>query len=123
MKESDSEPEIPVANPEEDISESKALVEALKLEQKQAKVVSPGRPKSKRNREEAEAPLTINLDKPVDEKTPTDRTVVSNRRVFPTWPTLANLQPSQKAAAWGTLAFAIGLGATCVFSFPYPTLY
>jgi hypothetical protein len=99
----------PLPNPEEDIAESKMMVERLKKDAKQSETAA--KPAIKRTREEAEAPLTLNLDQPQDvvHVPPSERALVSNKRIAPRWPTL---QPSQKSAAWGAIAFAIGWGAT-----------
>lgn len=101
-------PPLPVA--EQDIVESRNLVERLKVEQVATPAQAP-RTTVKRAREEDDAPISLNLGKSsqdVDLVPPSERAVITNRRIQPGWP---NLEPNQKAAAWGTLAFAIGWGA------------
>ncbi|KAG8844631.1 hypothetical protein FRB91_002450 [Serendipita sp. 411] len=69
----------------------------------------------KRTRDEADAPLKLNLEQSTEEidyVSPSDRVVATNSRVAPRWPTMPTLEANQKAAAWGTLAFALGWGAT-----------
>lgn len=102
----------PVPDAAEDIAESQSLVQRLMTEAKQA--AAPVASAVKRTREEIDAPLLLNLDQPSQEVTyvpPTERALVTNRRILPQWPTLPQLQSNQRSAAWGTLAFAIGWGA------------
>jgi len=125
------EPDPPSVDPDEDIAESKALVGKLRAELNGAGVsaTTPNKalPKrgaaAKRAREEAEDVLPngkplirMNLDaEPADPDV--DREIASNKRVVK-WrenlPGLPTLEPKQKSAAWGTLAFALAIGATCV---------
>ncbi|KAG8800972.1 hypothetical protein FRC17_006760, partial [Serendipita sp. 399] len=109
-------PKAPVPDPAEDIAESQSLVQRLKETYAQPQsspvsVLESVATTAKRTREEADAPLVLNLDKSAegDHVPPSERLVVANRRIVPQWPTL---EPNQKAAAWGTLAFALGWGAT-----------
>ncbi|KIM33206.1 hypothetical protein M408DRAFT_150671 [Serendipita vermifera MAFF 305830] len=103
----------PLPDPAEDIAESQSLVQRLMTQQKQA-VEAPLASAVKRTREESDAPLLLNLDQPSQEVTyvpPEQRALVTNRRILPQWPTLPQLDSTQKSVAWGTVAFAIGWGA------------
>jgi hypothetical protein len=128
----DAEPELLNVDPDEDIAESKALVDKIKAEHSDPslKTTTPTKtlPKrgaaAKRAREEAEDVLPngkplikMNVDaEPADPNV--DREIASNRRIvkwresLPSLPTLPQLEPKQKSAAWGTLAFALAIGAT-----------
>ncbi|KAG9052536.1 hypothetical protein FS842_009700 [Serendipita sp. 407] len=108
-----------VPDPTEDIAESQSLVQRLKAEYAQPppaiNVVADMTTVVKRTRDEADAPLMFNLEKSIEEieyVSPSDRVVATNSRVAPRWPTMPTLEANQKAAAWGTLAFALGWGAT-----------
>ncbi|KAG8773345.1 hypothetical protein FRC16_005415, partial [Serendipita sp. 398] len=108
-----------VPDPTEDIAESQSLVQRLKAEYAQPppaiNVVADMTTVVKRTRDEADAPLMFNLEKSTEEieyVSPSDRVVATNSRVAPRWPTMPTLEANQKAAAWGTLAFALGWGAT-----------
>lgn len=117
----EAEPEPEVAGPdmEEDLAESKALIERLKREKavaeakakevvqeqeesetaeaEQAPVATAG---VKRGRE-ATPPLTLNLDRqPVDTS---ERQLVRSRSAQ---------QANRRSAMWGAVAFAVGLGVT-----------
>ena len=118
-EESDEEGEDvkpPLPDPVEDISEAQFLVQRLKALQEKA--TAPVTSAVKRTRDQADAPLVLNLDGPPKEVTyvpPSERAVATNRRILPRWPAMPRLDSNQKSAAWGTLAFAIGWGAaTCV---------
>jgi len=122
-----AESELPNVDPDEDIAESKALVDKLKASLKTTNPTKP-LPKrgaaAKRAREETDdilpngkALIKMDLDaEPADPNV--DRMIVSNRRIvkwresLPSLPTLPRLEPKQKSAAWGTLAFALAIGAT-----------
>lgn len=128
----DAEPEPSNVDPDEDIAESKALVDKLKAELNGAgfKTTTPPRklPKrgaaAKRAREDAEDVLPngktlIKMDLDAEPAGPNvDREIASNKRIvkwrasLPSFPTLPRLEPKQKSAAWGTLAFALAIGAT-----------
>ncbi len=120
----DAESEL---NPDADIAESKALVDKLKAEINSPSVKTPAKalPKrgaaAKRAREEAEDILPngkplIKMDLDAEPADPNiDREIASNKRIVK-WrqslPSLPQLEPKQKSAAWGTLAFALAIGAT-----------
>jgi len=123
------ETELPSVDPDEDIAESKALVDKLKVELNGAsqKTTTPTKtlPKrgaaAKRAREEAEdtlpnGKLLIKMDLDTEPADPNvEREIASNRRVVkwrPSFPTLPQLEARQKSAAWGTLAFALAISAT-----------
>ena len=133
----DAGSEPPNVNPDADIAESKALVDKVKAEHNAApgsKTATPATtpakslPKrgaaAKRAREEAEETLpngkpVIKMDLDAEPADPNvDREIASNRRIvkwrqsLPSLPTLSQLEPKQKSAAWGTLAFALAIGAT-----------
>jgi hypothetical protein len=106
----DVKPLLP--DPAEDIAESQSLVQRLMAQQK--KPTAPIASSVKRTRDQVDAPLLLNLDAPSQAVTyvpPSERALVTNRRIFPKWPTLPQLDSQQKSAAWGTLAFANGWGA------------
>ena len=122
----DAGPELPSVDPDEDIAKSKALVDTLKAERNGTSLqTTPTKtlPKrgaaAKRAREEDILPngkplIKMDLDaEPADPSV--DRDIASNKRVVK-WraslPTLPQLEPKQKSAAWGTLAFALAIGAT-----------
>jgi hypothetical protein len=106
--------EIPGPNPEEDIAESKELVASLKAAQAaQArrsddtetgeKDPDPEQVIRKRTlRETTPPPTTITPQEP-SSSTPPPRPIATNRRI--------QLTATQKSAAWGTLAFAVAVGA------------
>ena len=113
--ESDNEDtsKAPLPIPEEDITESQNLVQRLKEEAQHT--IAPLTQTIKRTRDEAEAPPTLEVAEHSQDIVPVpveERAVVRNSRVESRWPTLQTLDPNQKAAAWGTIAFAIGWGAT-----------
>ena len=128
----DEEAELPNVNPDADIAESKALVDKLKTELngQSVKTTTPAKtlPKrgaaAKRAREEAEDILPngkplIKMDLDAEPADPNiDREIASNKRIvkwrqsLPSFPTLSQLEPQQKSAAWGTLAFAFAITAT-----------
>jgi len=128
----DSESQLTSVNPDTDIAESKALVDKVKAEHNTPglKTATPAKllPKrgaaAKRAREEAEDILPngktlIKMDLDAEPADPNvDREIASNRRIvkwrqsLPSLPTLPRLEPEQKSAAWGTLAFALAIGAT-----------
>jgi len=108
MVKEDAEDEPPYRDPAEDIAESQSLVQKLKEQQK---IAAPVAHAHKRTREEAEAPLALSIQEHDENAVPKeDRVLIHPSRVTNSWiPTLA---PNQKSAVWGTLAFAIGWGAT-----------
>jgi hypothetical protein len=119
----DADPDASV-DPDEDIAKSKALVDTLKAERNGAspQTVTPTKtlPKrgaaAKRARDEDILPngkplIKMDLDaEPADPNV--DRDIVSNKRVVKWRASLPTLEPKQKSAAWGTLAFALAIGAT-----------
>ena len=128
----DEETELPNVNPDADIAESKALVDKLKAElngqssstSTPAKTLPKRGAAVKRAREAAEDILPngkplIKMDLDAEPTDPNiDREIASNKRIvkwrqsLPSFPTLSQLEPKQKSAAWGTLAFALAIGAT-----------
>ena len=118
-------------SPDADIAESKALVDKLKAELNgpnlktatPAKVLPKRGAAAKRAREETEDVLPngkplIKMDLDAEPADPNiDREIASNKRIVK-WrqslPSLPQLEPKQKSAAWGTLAFALAIGATYV---------
>lgn len=113
-EEEEEEAKPPLPDPVEDIAESQLLVERLKAEREAETAANPVATPLKRTREEAEAPVKLNLDGPPKNAVPVEeRALATNKRIAPRWPTL---QPQQKAVAWGTLAFALGWSATCVYN-------
>ena len=125
----DAERDSPSVDPDDDIAESKALVDKLKAEVNGAgaKTTTFARPLPKRSaaakrvREEAEDVLPngktlIKMDLDAEPASPNaDKKIASNKRIVK-WraslPSLPQLEPKQKSAAWGTLAFALAIGAT-----------
>jgi hypothetical protein len=127
-----AESELPDVSPDADIAESKALVDQIKAELNApgSKTTTPTKslPKrgaaAKRARDDAEDILPngkplIKMDLDVEPADPNvDREIASNKRIvkwrqsLPSFPTLPQLEPKQKSAAWGTLAFALAIGAT-----------
>jgi len=96
----DDEPEVPGPDMAQDIEDQKVLIADLKARRAAAGTVV-STPANSRKRQEIESPpLTFNFDK---EPEVGERSIITRRRM--------QLQPHQKAAAWGTLAFAVGLGA------------
>lgn len=87
---------------EEEIEQSKALVETLKAVT--ASTSTPVVSATLKRTLNDEPQLTLNLAKPTDvNELQLQRQIATNRRVAMT--------PTRKAAAWGALAFSIGLGA------------
>jgi hypothetical protein len=83
----------------QDIQEQKTLIADLKAQRDAAG--APTAPRNTRKRQGAETPpLSFDFNK---EPEVGERAIIRRRRV--------QLQAHQKAAAWGTLAFAVGLGA------------
>lgn len=123
----DAGQELPSINADDDIAKSKALVDTIKAELNgerttPTKTLPKRGAAAKRTREEDILPngkplIKMDLDaEPVDPNV--DRDIASNKRVvkwrasLPSLPTLPQLEPEQKSAAWGTLAFALAIGAT-----------
>lgn len=82
----------------QDIAEQQELIKHLKA---QRDTMSTGDEdgKSKRSREDEEAPLQFEFKEPEVGQ----RTIVTNKRVW--------MEPRTKSVAWGVAAFAVGLGA------------
>ena len=98
--ENDEDADVPGPDMAQDIQEQKALIADLKAKRDAAgDLVTPHNPRKRQDLE----PSTLSFD---FDKQPEvgERAIVHRNRV--------HLQANQKAAAWGTLAFAIGLGAT-----------
>ena len=97
---------------DEDIREQQMLIQDLKAKRDAAKAViaddmdvsesASSSSTKKRNLEEVEQPLQFDFKEPENE----ERAVVTNRRAG-----RFNLEPRNKAAAWGFAAFAVGMGA------------
>ena len=101
----------------QDIAEQKELIERLKAERDLQKMqteepvpdVAPVPAPLKREREEEEEKkeeLRFNFKEPETE----ERQIATNKRV-----SRFQLEPRTKSVAWGVAAFAIGMGAVCVF--------
>lgn len=109
----EEEPDVPAPDPDEDIAEAQEDVRRLKAEFAAARAAEssdddglvPQTPAKKRTIEEtATPPLRFNMEK-IEESA---MDVVQHRPVV----NLRRLEPTQKAAAWGGLAFLVGLGAS-----------
>lgn len=104
--EDEDEEEVPVAPTiKEDVEEQKQLIATLKAVRDaaatQAHVVSVG---VKRSIEDESEQITLNVTKPTNPaELQLQRQIATNKRVVMT--------PTRKAAAWGALAFSVGLGA------------
>lgn len=96
ISEDESAPEVAAVDPEVDIQESKQLVEELKATYSKSSVTS-----SAAKRPVDDDKLTFEPKEPE-----------IGERVIAGPSRLRNLQPQGQAAAWGALAFAVGLGAT-----------
>lgn len=127
-EEEEEEPEVPGPDPEQDIAEAKEDVARLKAEQlvalahKEAAaalgnadvLATPSSNGKKRNIEEtATPPFKLDLAK-VQAAAGDAMDIVATRPVI-NRRRLANLPPSQKAAAWGGFVFLLGLGASAIF--------
>lgn len=113
--EGEAEPEVPGPDMEEDLAESKALIERLKREKAEAEAKNQELAKelnsagvdeavqasagAKRGRE-VTPPLTMNLDRQPEN---IERQLVRNRSAQ---------QANRRSAMWGAVAFAVGLGVT-----------
>jgi len=96
----DEEPEVLGPDMIQDIQEQQALIADLKAK-RDASVTAPSQNNRKRRNEEmATPPPSLDLTRPSEVG---ERRIINGKRL--------RLQPHQKAAAWGTLAFAVGLGA------------
>lgn len=110
VREEDDEPTIGGPDPSQDIEEAKAIVEAVKkAAAESASSVIVDSMTVKRGREDGDTTVTLNLHRENPEELAVARPIASNRRV--------DMTPSRKAAAWGALAFSIGLGAVYVVKF------
>lgn len=117
IQEEEDEPEVPGPDPDQDIAEAKEEYEKLKAEHlaaqahKEAAASTPAKTKKRNIEDTGTPPFSLDMDRiaALAEDTVMDlipsRPIINRRR-------LANLPPTQKAAAWGGLAFFIGLGAT-----------
>ncbi|KAG9011109.1 hypothetical protein FRB94_009252 [Tulasnella sp. JGI-2019a] len=129
QEEEEEEPDVPAPNPDQDIQEAKEEVARLRVEhlaaqahrevaEAEAEQAQQQTPSKKRGIEAtATPPFKLDMAKIQEasenaamELIPA-RPIINRRR-------LGNLQPTQKAAAWGGLAFFIGLGASALI----PTL-
>ncbi|KAG8747295.1 hypothetical protein FRC10_001474 [Ceratobasidium sp. 414] len=115
-QEGEPEPEVPGPDMEEDLAESKALIERLKQEKAAAEAKARELPEesntagvdeavqagtsAKRGRE-VTPPLALNLDRQPPEAS--ERQLVRNRTAQ---------QANRRSAMWGAVAFAVGLGVT-----------
>ncbi|GJJ08557.1 hypothetical protein Clacol_002775 [Clathrus columnatus] len=96
----DEEPEVLGPDMNQDIQEQQALIADLKAKRDASATVSSQNNRKRRNEEMATPPPSFDLTKPVEVG---ERRIINRKRL--------GLEPHQKAAAWGTLAFAVGLGA------------
>lgn len=115
--EEDDEPVIEGPDPSQDIEAAKAIVAAVKKAAAEAAApVSVDSMTVKRGREDGDTTLTLNLHRENPEELAIARPIASNRRI--------DMTPARKAAAWGALAFSIGLGAVYVMNLllGYPVL-
>jgi len=103
VEEHEEEADVPGPDPEQDIQEQKALIANLKAQRDAAGVTATPHNPRKRTEVDSPPPTTFNPKEPEIG----EREIVQRRR----------LQPQQKAAAWGTLAFALGLGAVSLSSY------
>ncbi|KAG8691464.1 hypothetical protein FRC09_011616 [Ceratobasidium sp. 395] len=116
-QEVEAEPEVPGPDMEEDLAESKALIERLKQEKAAAEAkareleqelgstteAAEAGTSAKRGRE-VTPPLTLNFDRqPAPENT--ERQLVRSRSAQ---------QANRRSAMWGTVAFVVGIGVTSV---------
>lgn len=93
-------------DPVEDIEESKAIVEAVKKAAAEAPVPGVITSVAVKRSHEDDTTLTLNIHHPSTDELVVTRPIATNRRILMT--------PTRKAAAWGALAFSIGLGAVYV---------
>jgi len=118
MSDDDDAPEVPSVDPEQDIAEAKALVKELKAQRDQERAQSNlealnslseafSLKRTSQDQREGEAePFVRPMNLDGDDGTVAIRPVAGNRRIN------LNLNAEQKALAWGTLAFAFGIGLT-----------
>ncbi|KAF8557149.1 hypothetical protein OG21DRAFT_1407686 [Imleria badia] len=100
----------------QDIAEQKELIDRLKAERDLQKTQTeepvpdtapaPAPLKREREEEEKKEELRFNFKEPETE----ERQIATNNRV-----SRFQLEPRTKSVAWGVAAFAIGMGAVCVF--------
>lgn len=105
----DEEPEVPGPDMNQDIQEQRDLIADLQARRDARSAPASQNMRKRRNEEMSTPPPSFNFD-PDSE--------IEERRIIN--PRHFRLQPHQKAAAWGTIAFAVGLGAVYVdkcFSF------
>ncbi|KAG8953116.1 hypothetical protein FRC04_003063 [Tulasnella sp. 424] len=109
VQEEEEEPEVPGPNPEQDIREAQEEAARIMAQGRAAQQLDPVTPagKKKRTIQATETPPP-QFDMEKIEQSGMEvavvRPIVNPRR-------LANLQPTQKAAAWGGLLMAVGWGA------------
>lgn len=104
---------------EQDIAEAKAEVAALKAKAKakhakQVEVVVPATPSRKKRtiQDTEDTPPTLNMERIKEVEESVKNGTVEERPIIPLPPNRAKrLNPSNKAAAWGTLAFFAGVAA------------
>ncbi|KAG9017197.1 hypothetical protein FRB90_001365 [Tulasnella sp. 427] len=110
VQEEEEEAEVPGPNPDQDIREAQEDVARIMAQGRAAQQLDPVTPagKKKRNIESTETPPhqldLVKVEQGAMVVAPVERAVVNPRR-------LANLPPTQKAAAWGGLLMAVGWGA------------
>ncbi|KAG8888920.1 hypothetical protein FRB98_006462 [Tulasnella sp. 332] len=129
-REEEEEPDVPAPDPDQDIQEAKEEVARLRAEHQaaqahretaaveQAQTQTPSKTKKRGIEATATPPFKLDVAKiqaVADNATSMElipsRPIINRRR-------LANLPPTQKAVAWGGLAFFLGLGASALI----PTL-
>lgn len=90
-------------DPAEDIEQSKAIVAAVMKAAEEAAVSGAITSVAVKRTHQPDTQLTLNIRHPPAEELAVARPIATNRRIAMT--------PARKAAAWGALAFSIGLGA------------
>lgn len=102
-RDADEEPEVLGPDMNQDIQEQQDLIADLKAKREVNGVAASQNNRKRRNEEMGTPPPSLNFTRPLEVE---ERRIVNPRRL--------QLQPHQKAAAWGTIAFALGLGAAYV---------
>ncbi|QRW04071.1 G/T mismatch-specific thymine DNA glycosylase [Ceratobasidium sp. AG-Ba] len=97
----EAEPDVPGPDMEEDLAESKALIERLKAEKAAAEAKA---------RELAQELNATTADEAIQAGTSTKRVVKQLHHLHP----LTLIQANRRSAMWGAVMFAVGLGVTSV---------
>ncbi|KAG8937292.1 hypothetical protein FRC02_000062 [Tulasnella sp. 418] len=120
IREEETEPEVPGPDPDQDIAEAKAEVAALKA-QRDAALSVPTTPAANKKRtiEHTETPpLKFDMERIAEVASQAENGIVVERPIKEISPgrlariTNVQLKPAHKAAAWGSLAFMVGVAAT-----------